>query len=86
MGMGRPLEPGQYIIGVTNSNGTNSMSYTFVSRGIGANYSLPVVDLPFVGGSAAGSLSPREAAYYSIVVPSNAPSWNSGFRLLRAKR
>lgn len=75
MGMGRPLEPGQYIVGVTNSGGTNALSYTFVSRGIGSNYSLPVINLPFAGGSASGTLNPREAAYYSIVVPSNAPSW-----------
>ena len=74
MGMGRPLEPGQYIIGVTNSGGTNALSYTFVSRGIGTGYSLPVVNLPFNGGSANNTLSPREAAYYSIIVPSNAPS------------
>ena len=76
MGMGRPLEPGQYIVGITNSGSTNVMSYTFVSRGIGAGYSLPVINLPFNGGSAANTLTPREAAYYSIVVPSNSPSWN----------
>ncbi|MGZ5568463.1 MAG: InlB B-repeat-containing protein, partial [Limisphaerales bacterium] len=75
MGMGRPLEPGKYIVGITNSSGTNALSYTFVSRGVGAGYSLPVISLPFTGGSASGTLAAREAAYYSIVVPSNAPTW-----------
>jgi hypothetical protein len=36
MGMGQPLEPGTYYIGVINSTGTNTMSYT-LSRGIGGN-------------------------------------------------
>jgi large repetitive protein len=76
MGMGRPLEPGQYIIGITNAGGTtNALGYTIVSRGIGTGYSLPVVNIPFVGGSATGTVQPREAAYFSVVVPSNSPSW-----------
>jgi large repetitive protein len=76
MGMGQPLEPGTYYIGVINSGGTNAMSYTLLSRGIGNSLSLPVIDLPFNGGSVTNSnLSAREAAYYRVTIPSNTPSW-----------
>ena len=72
MGMGNPLEPGTYYVGVY-ANGESS--YTLQSRGIGAGLAIAVVDLPFAGGSLTNTLVPREAAYYRVQVPSNAPSW-----------
>lgn len=76
MGMGRPLEAGLYYVGVLSTlNTTNIMTYTVVSRGIGPGFAIPVVDLPFVGSVTNLALAPREAAYYRVVVPSNAPSW-----------
>jgi hypothetical protein len=76
MGMGQPLEPGTYYIGVINSTGPNPMNYTLLSRGIGDGLSLPVTDLAFNGGIATNSsLLPREAAYYRVNIPSNTPSW-----------
>jgi len=76
MGMGQPLEPGTYYVGVINSAGTNAMSYSLCSRGIGAGFSLSVTDLAFSGGSATNAgLLPRETAYYRVVVPTNVPGW-----------
>jgi hypothetical protein len=76
MGMGRPMEPGTYYVGVNNNSGSGPLNYTVASRGIGVDYAIPVVDLPFDGGTATHpGLPPREAAYYRVVVPSNAPSW-----------
>jgi len=73
-GMGRPLEPGNYFVGVFNNHTTASSTYTVLSRGIGPEFSIPLIDIPFVG-SSSGSLTPREAAYFRVYVPSNAPSW-----------
>jgi len=77
MGMGRPLEPGTYYVGIKNNNaGTTTMSYTLRSRGIGAGYTIPIVDLPYSGGVVTNSaLAPREAAYYRTVIPGGASSW-----------
>ncbi len=78
MGMGNPLEPGTYIVGVINSStsDTNVMRYTLVSRGIGSGLSIPVAPLAFTNGVAAiNNLPAREVAYFSIVVPTNVPSW-----------
>jgi hypothetical protein len=80
MGMGNPLEPGTYYVGVLNGSDlpdyTNAMSYTLLSRGIGPGMRIPVVDMPFAGGTAVtNGILPREAAYYRVVVPSNTPSW-----------
>jgi hypothetical protein len=93
VGMGNPLEPGTYYIGVTNLAATTTpTSYTLVSRGIGEGYLVPVVELPFAGGSASLSLSAREAAWYRVVVPANTPSWKlmaeftTGDGLLLAQR
>src|ERR1035441_7310018 len=53
---------------------------------------LPIISLPFTNGVAANSLLGREAAYYSIVVPTNLPSWrlrlgtNSGESLLMLQK
>ena len=80
MGMGNPLEPGDYVIGVINSQtsgyGTNEMRYTLASRGIGPGYSIPVTPMAFTNGIVSiTNLPPREVAYFSIVVPTNLPSW-----------
>ena len=80
MGMGNPLEPGTYYVGIVNGSGysysSDPMSYTLVSRGIGTNLTIPVMDLGFSGGVAAGhDLPTREAAYYRVVVPMDTPSW-----------
>ena len=74
MGMGRPLEPGTYYVGVTNTSPTNSASYTILSRGIGKGFAIPVVDLPVDGTTPDTTLAPREAAYYKIVL-TNIPNW-----------
>ena len=90
VGMGNPLSPGTYYIGVQNGySGNTPMSYTLVSRGIGDGLAIPVQDLAFTGGSVSSNTLPaREAAYYRMVVPTNTPSWrlklstNSGEAML----
>ena len=96
MGMGNPLQPGTYYVGVLNSTGPgylNPMSYSLMSRGIGTNLSIPVVDLPFTNGVISNlGLVPREAAYYRVAVPTNLPSWkvrlgtNSGEAMLMLQK
>jgi hypothetical protein len=92
MGMGNVLQAGTYYVGVISSTGTTPFSYTLESRGIGTNFTLPIVSLPFTGGTATNlALNGREAAYYSVVVPTNVPSWKvrlsniSGETLLMAQ-
>ena len=75
VGMGNPLQPGTYYVGITNLDNANPASYTVQSRGIGSGFSVPVVNLQFSGGSDVEILSAREAAWYQLVVPTNAPSW-----------
>jgi hypothetical protein len=92
MGMGNPLVPGTYYVGVISSSGTSPFSYTLVSRGIGTNMTIPVASLPFTNGVVATNLPAREVAYYSIVVPTNVPSWrvklgtNSGESLMMLQK
>lgn len=77
-GMGRPLEPGKYYVAVYNGSSPAPASWTLISRGIGDGFAIPVVDLPFDGGSVTNlGLAPREAAYYRVVVPSGASSWQA---------
>jgi hypothetical protein len=74
MGMGNPLEPGTYLVGVHDPD--HVCSYTLQSRGIGlVNYSIVVQDLDFATGLATGNVAPREGDYYRVQVPSNAPNW-----------
>ncbi len=82
-GMGHPLEPGTYYVGVlAEGNGGSPVSYMLVSRGVGEGMSLPVVDLPFAGGTVTNaSLMAREAAYYRVVVPENVASWQVKLKL-----
>ena len=77
--MGNPLQAGTYYVGVINNNaGPNLVSYTLASRGIGVSgFSIPVTPLAFTNGVISNSvgLSPRQADYYSVVVPTNTPTW-----------
>jgi hypothetical protein len=76
MGMGRPLEPGTYYVGVYNKSFPQPMTYTVLSRGIGSTNTIPVVDLPFAGGNiSVTNLLPREATYYRVVIPPATRSW-----------
>jgi uncharacterized protein YmfQ (DUF2313 family) len=92
MGMGNPLQAGTYYVGVISSTGTDPFSYTLLSRGIGTNMALPIISLPFTNGVVANTLLGREAAYYSIVVPTNLSSWrlrlgtNSGESMLMVEK
>ena len=79
MAWGNSLTNGTYFIGIFNSDTTNA-AYTIVSRGVGPGYAIPVMTLNFSGAGSAltntAGLPAREADYYRIVVPSNAPSWH----------
>ncbi|MFO0750042.1 MAG: hypothetical protein U1F43_30890 [Myxococcota bacterium] len=85
MGMGSPLEPGTYYVGVADTwSGASGepMSYELVSRGIGigddaagAPWLIQVADLDFAAGTATATLDPREVGYYRVVVPEDATSW-----------
>ncbi len=75
MGMGNPLEPGLYYVGVINSGGSAPMTYTLVSRGIGTNFSIPILDLPYVGSVSSNGLPVAEAAYYRVTVPPGQRNW-----------
>src|SRR5205814_944461 len=92
MGMGNPLQPGTYYAAVVSTVGTSPISYTLVSRGIGTNFAIPVGNLPFTNGVVTTNVPARDVAYYSIVVPTNLPSWqlklgtNSGEALLMIEK
>ena len=58
MGMGNPLSPGTYYVGVINSGGTAPMTYTIASRGIGTNFSIPILDLPFTRAACPATVCP----------------------------
>ncbi|MBI5384190.1 MAG: LamG domain-containing protein [Verrucomicrobia bacterium] len=92
--MGNPLEPGTYYVGVLNGYGNDDpMSYTLQLRSIGPGQTILVRDLAFTGGViSSNGLPPREAAYFRMAVPDNAPSWkvklstNAGEVLLFARK
>ena len=78
MGMGNPLEPGNYYIGVLNSSGSgylDPMSYTLLSRGIGAGFVIATNTLPLNGSVGNAALGVRETDYYRVTIPNNTPSW-----------
>ncbi len=92
VGMGCPLEPGTYYVGILNGGSTDA-NYTLWSRGIGPSYAIPVETLPFAGGAYdVNALAAGEAAYFRVTVPSNAPSWKvklttaSGETMLAAQK
>ncbi|MGC3957327.1 MAG: hypothetical protein QM813_05020 [Verrucomicrobiota bacterium] len=76
-GLGNPVQPGVYYVGVINSSGNvTPMSYTLVSRFIGTNQAIPVGSLAFTNGSVANPNLPwRNVDYYAVTVPTNVPSW-----------
>jgi hypothetical protein len=86
VGMGNPLQPGTYYIGVQDPYYTNS--YSLESRGIGLGqysailpgkliyaYSIPVTPLNLTGSVTDPALPVGEADYYQVVVASNTPDW-----------
>jgi large repetitive protein len=73
--VGRPMGPGNYYIGVMSSGGTNSYSYSVLSRWIGVGRSIPVTDLDYATGRATNTVAVREAAYYRVNVPVGSDSW-----------
>ena len=76
MGLGNPLEPGTYYVGVIDQYSSAPMSYTVQSRGIGGGLAIPVTDLAYLNGVVARTgLPAREAAYFRIIIPSNTPNW-----------
>jgi hypothetical protein len=91
VGMGNPLTPGLYYVGITNAS-VLAANYTLTSQGIGDGFSLPVVELPFDNGLDAPVLAPRGTAWYRVDVPTNAVSWkvrlgtDSGEALLVAQK
>ncbi|TLM65893.1 MAG: DUF1566 domain-containing protein [Deltaproteobacteria bacterium] len=85
MGMGHPLEPGTYYVGVLSRNDSPS-SYTLESRGIGIGneigsgqpWPIQVQDLAYSGaGSVVNgtNLPARENAFYRVTIPAGTPSW-----------
>src|ERR1051325_1562896 len=76
MGMGRPLEPGVYYIGIINSPAyPEPMAYRLTSRWIGPGLSIPVRPLAWSSGLVTNIVRPREADYYEITIPPNKRSW-----------
>ncbi|HEV2456585.1 MAG TPA: hypothetical protein VGY98_20150, partial [Verrucomicrobiae bacterium] len=75
-GVGNPLSPGTYYVAVGNYSGSSPMSYTITSQGIGTGYGIPVTPLTFSNGvTSLPGLAARQAAYYSVLVPTNTTSW-----------
>lgn len=75
-GLGEPLEPGTYYVGIKALSNTGPMSYTLVSRAIGAGEAIEVTPLDFATGTATVTdLPAREAAYFRVDVPTNVPNW-----------
>ena len=75
-GMGRPLEPGTYYVGVLN-DGSEAASYTLESRGIGVGWQIPVTTVGFAGGSEpTGDLAARDLAVYKVTVPAGTSHWS----------
>lgn len=78
LGMGNPLEPGTYYLGIYS--GDQPDGYVLTSRGIGTGQGIPVHDLPFNGGIEAGPLEPRDFTLYRVIVPEGVPSWRISLR------
>src|SRR4029079_12314930 len=75
-GMGRPLEPGKYFVGVYNNSTTAPISYTLRSYGIGTGLTYPVTPLEFLDGTAnIDALAARDAKYFKVHIAENTPNW-----------
>ncbi len=83
-GMNAPLEPGTYIIGVSNSTGADAMAYNIESFGIGNPSELdpdgnpwliPAQPLAFDNGSASATVGVRGIDVYAVDVPLDARNW-----------
>lgn len=73
--MGRPLQPGSYVVGVRN-NHTAPVSWSLTSRGVGEGLALAPVPVAFADGEATWpDLPPRGLALYAIDVPAGQRSW-----------
>ena len=76
-GQNNPVQAGTYYVGVRSDAGP--ASFRLSSRGIGASHAIGIHNLAFNGpGSRVTNsvgLPGREADYYRLVVPSNAPNW-----------
>jgi len=76
-GMGRPLEPATYYVGVFNDISSGNAAYTLCSRGIGSGLAIPVTDLAFTGGEATiTGLGARDLSVFKVTVPSGSPLWS----------
>jgi hypothetical protein len=102
MGLGSPLSPGRYVVGVLNNatgaSATDS-SWRIVSRGIGvgadsagAPWVVQVADLDFAGGTATATLPARGHVWYRVTVPEATAAWGlalevaSGEALMAVRR
>jgi len=76
MGMGRPLQPGVYQVGVFVPPSSEAASYTVASIGIGGEFPAKIENLEFAGGATGiVEVEPREARYYRVAVPAGARRW-----------
>jgi large repetitive protein len=83
MPLGRPLQPGRYYIGVQSTPGsTQAVSFTLLSRWIGATMEIPVRPLNWSGGKFTNTVAPREADYFAVEIPANTRSFKARLRML----
>ncbi len=76
-GMGQPLEPGTYYVGIFNTSNSDNSTFTWTSRAVGdasSGLGYEVQPLGFGGSSVAGTLEARDVAFYAVDIPSNTPS------------
>ena len=78
LGMGHPLEPGTYYVGVFNGSTTgDAAAYTLESRGIGTGREIVPTDVPFTGGSGpVPNLGIRDLAVFKVTVPAATRHWS----------
>ncbi|MCC5834748.1 MAG: PQQ-binding-like beta-propeller repeat protein [Opitutales bacterium] len=78
-GMGQPLEPGTYYMGVQADIWIDDpATFSWQSRLIGAEgsgFAYEIGELDYDGGVSSESLDPREVAYYTVEIGENVSSW-----------
>ena len=82
--MGRPLEPGSYVLGLYAKS--TPIAYHIQSCLIGNEFDIPIHELPFDGADASSPLltaPAKSAVYYKVTVPSNKRSWQIGIDATR---